>query len=89
MCIDDNLALHAKSKDGYIKHLEDYLLQHGYNRCQQCKRVECDEEMTGILIGPDVAYVCDACLPAWDRDEQELKEIADSDERDYRQAKGY
>lgn len=90
MCIEKYLALHAKSKDGYIKHLEEYLLEHDYYRCEHCKRVECADSMTIDYVGPDRVHVCDSCFPAWDRGEKEVKEIAESDERDYEHAKtGY
>jgi hypothetical protein len=87
MCIDDSLALHAKSKDGYIKHLESYLLDCGeFERCAHCVRIESVANM--VPLGAECEYVCDTCLPAWERAEKEAQEIAESDERDYRDAKG-
>lgn len=87
MCIEKHLALHAKSEAGYIKHLEESLLGDGdFERCQQCKRVEHAYRMSAA----DEGYVCDTCLPAWERAEQKAQEIAESDERDYQHAKrGY
>jgi len=89
MCIEQHLALHAKSKDGYIKHLEEYLLNGMfYERCAQCERVEHQDYMTAQYIGTDLVYICDSCLAAWERDEANAQEIAESDEKDYRDAKG-
>jgi hypothetical protein len=81
--------LHKLDKDEYIKHLEEYLLNHMfYERCQQCKRVEHQDHMTALDVGPDLIYVCDTCLLAWERAENRAQEIAASDEKDYRAAKG-
>lgn len=89
MCIEKFLALHAKSKDGYIKHLEELLLDGQPDecaRCEHCKRVNIIDNMSAT----DDGYVCDTCLPAYDREQEELKEIAESDESDYQYAKrGY
>jgi hypothetical protein len=92
MCIDDSLALHAKSKDGYIKHLEEYLLDscHYYQRCEHCKRVEHTDVMASVVFDDDSSfdYVCETCAPAAIRAFEEAQEIAESDKRDYRDAKG-
>lgn len=89
MCISKYIALHAKTQEEYIKHLEEYLLdQDRYERCEHCKRVELDVQTTAIRLGPDLIHVCDTCLPAWERAEAKAQEIAASDEKDYRAAKG-
>jgi hypothetical protein len=84
MCIEKHLALYAKSEAGYIKHLESLLLDsEDFKRCYMCNRVESVDYMSEALEGD--AYVCEG------RCENEFnkgKEILESDERDYRQAKG-
>lgn len=85
-------ALHELTQEEYIKHLEDYLLELNdecYMRCAQCHRVEDTYSlMTSVRAGADIVRVCDTCLLAWERAENRAQEIAASDEKDYRAAKG-
>ena len=82
--------LHELSLEQYIKHLEEYLLTNSmfYERCEQCKRVETYDQLTAVDSGNELVYVCDTCLSAWERAENRAQEIAASDEKDYRAAKG-
>lgn len=84
MCIAKYISLWAKTDKEYIKHLESFLLDgEDYKRCYVCGRVQDVEHMVEVLDGDE--YVCEGHC------EKEFnfgKEILESDERDYRQAKG-
>lgn len=48
MCLAKYIALFAKTKDEYIKHLETELLDNGpgtYHRCDVCERVGHEDDM--------------------------------------------
>jgi hypothetical protein len=82
-------ALHELTQEEYIKHLEDCLIDgEGYQRCDHCKRVDHPLEMATHEEPYDFGWVCDTCLLAWERAENRAQEIAASDEKDYRAAKG-
>lgn len=86
MCLDKHLALHAKTVEGYIAHLEKLLLDdYGYARCCHCKRVDFSEGM--IEVASEDAFVCAACESAYYR-AVKMGASEASDEKDYRWAKG-
>lgn len=78
MCIEKHLALYAKSKNGYIKHLEEALLDNDmYHRCDSCGRVAYEDDL--VAVGD--YWVCEGHC------ENSLDKIAGSNEDTYRKYK--